>query len=244
MKKITYDFTPIPHDVVEKLMRTDLSPYESRILMVIFRMTYGYEQHRLTGDYIANKTFRERTGIKDRGNVHRTVHGLAARRIIVVSRDYKKAAHYQINRDLAEWIVESPKTTSRKKRAPTLPVVSQDYVRESPETTGMESPETTQMEFWETPSKETEKEKEKRDKEITALRAASLSNSDHPIKDTDRTEEVRKQKELSKYRNKMFKSGLYSSDELASFLGKPIEELMKIDDERFEQDFRKKTASS
>lgn len=42
-------------------------------------------------------------------------------------------------------------------------------------------------------------------------------------------EEARKKKELSAYRNKMAKSGLYSSDELLSLKDKCIEQLMEID---------------
>src|SRR6185295_19539304 len=93
-------FTQVPHEILESLARTDLSSYESRVLLVIIRMTFGWHKE---ADTIANLQFRNATGIKDRGNIHRAVRRLEQRRIIVVCRDYREAASYRVNNSLAEW---------------------------------------------------------------------------------------------------------------------------------------------
>jgi phage replication O-like protein O len=79
-------YMKIPHDILETLARADLSSYENRIVMVILHMTLGWHKD---ADTIANRQFRNATGIKDRGNIHRAVRKLEERRIIVVSRDYR-----------------------------------------------------------------------------------------------------------------------------------------------------------
>jgi phage replication O-like protein O len=92
-------FTQVPHEILETLARAELSSYESRVVLVIIRMTFGW--HR-DADTIANLQFRNATGIKHRGNIHRAVRKLEERRIIVVSRDYRQAASYSISNSLAE----------------------------------------------------------------------------------------------------------------------------------------------
>jgi hypothetical protein len=74
-------------------------------------------------------------------------------------------------------------------------------------------------------------EKPSREPSLSALRAVT-TDSFSKVKKSD-PEEARKQKELSDYRNKMFKSGLYSDDEMISFKGKSFEELRDIDAARF-----------
>ena len=236
----TEGFTKIPHDIMEALIRSNLSSSEARALLFIARQTWGWQKE---SDTIALRQFSNATGI-ERRNIWQILQILKDARLIVVYGNDTKAATYRINKNISEWCLSLTKTTAREKRKRRAAVVHKHDKLSSVDTTDLSCTATPGLSCTYTPSEETLKEKEKKDKESTALRAASLSNSDHPIKDTDRTEEVRKQKELSNYRNKMFKSGLYSSDELASFLGKTIEELMKIDTERVVQDFRNKRASS
>jgi hypothetical protein len=116
--------------------------------------------------------------------------------------------------------LSSIKTTPPKRGSRRVAVVHKDY--------GVSSIKT--------PSEETLKEKEKKDKE-SALRAVSLdsiSKNFEEGRNLMRTpDEARKQKELSEYRNKMAKSHLYSDDELISFKDKSIEQLREIDNARF-----------
>ena len=82
----------VPNDFLETLARTPLSPYESRILLSIARMTWGCGKKI---ESIALRQLGETTGI-DRRNVHRALRNLESRRLVVIGRDDRKAATYRI----------------------------------------------------------------------------------------------------------------------------------------------------
>jgi phage replication O-like protein O len=148
-------FTQVPHALLDMVARTNLSPYETRILMVITRMTYGWHKE---GDTIANLQFREATRINDRRNISHAVRKLESRRIIIVSRSSNhNAARYRINGNFSEWRLSSRKTTPNKARCDST-VVYKDDNTASIETAQLSSVETSSVSSTETPSEYIRKE--------------------------------------------------------------------------------------
>ncbi|GEM_PF-4848428 len=174
-------FTPVPHEILEMLARTELSSYQLRVLMVILRRTFGWHKD---ADTIASLQFRSATGINDRRNIHRTVKSLADRRIIVVYRDDKHAGNYRINRNLAEWKLSSVKTTRVQRRKLEKGVISIDDTPSSMETAQPLSVETTRPPSVETTSEDTGKQI-KEIKDNARSRADSLF-SDSRNEDSDK----------------------------------------------------------
>lgn len=98
------DFTQIPNDLLEGLVRTELSSYETRALLFIARMTWG---QRKESETLVLRQFSNATGI-DRRNIHRALGKLESRRLIVVCRDDRKAATYRIHSQ------QSPSVAAKK----------------------------------------------------------------------------------------------------------------------------------
>lgn len=71
-------YTPIAHEILEHLSRQVLSPDEWRILMIIFRKTYGWDKKY---DKISHSQFAELTGIA-RGHIPRILNRLLERKMI------------------------------------------------------------------------------------------------------------------------------------------------------------------
>lgn len=71
-------YTPIAHTILEALSRQVISPDEWRILMIIFRKTYGWDKKQ---DHISHTQFSEITGIS-RNHIPRIINKLLARNII------------------------------------------------------------------------------------------------------------------------------------------------------------------
>ena len=72
-------YTAIANEIVEALSRFNLSPYEWRVLMVIFRKTYGYQKKE---DWISLSQIVSATGIH-KANVSRAKAKLINRRIVI-----------------------------------------------------------------------------------------------------------------------------------------------------------------
>lgn len=87
-------YTRIANEIMEALMRTNLSAYQSRILWAIWRKTYGWNK---TTDWISNSQLVEMTGIRKQ-HVSRTVKELIDRNIVTKS-GYKKA----FNKNYTQW---------------------------------------------------------------------------------------------------------------------------------------------
>ena len=68
----------IANELAEELARTQLNGYESRLLWVIWRKTYGWHKKE---DRISNSQFVEATGMKKQ-HVSRTLAGLLKRNIV------------------------------------------------------------------------------------------------------------------------------------------------------------------
>jgi len=92
--------TNIAHEIVEALMKVNLSPYESRIMWFIFRKTYGWSKKI---DWISLSQFERCTGL-DRRLVHRTLQGLHTKNIIIISRDDKMKVMYGFQKDYEKWV--------------------------------------------------------------------------------------------------------------------------------------------
>lgn len=90
--------TDIAHELAEALARINLSAYESRVLWVIFRQTYGWHKKQ---DAISLGQFEKRTGIT-RQHITRTIKSLEKRNIIKVSRT-NRVTMYQVQKNYELW---------------------------------------------------------------------------------------------------------------------------------------------
>lgn len=88
---MTDNYTPIFNEVLEALCKVNLSPYETRVLMAIWRKTYGFidksSGERKKVDYIATSQIAEMCDL-DKRHVSRALKGLKDKKVI--SRDDKK----------------------------------------------------------------------------------------------------------------------------------------------------------
>lgn len=92
-------FTPIAHEILEALSRTKLTNYESRIVFLILRETYGHHKKMvvLRHRYIANKT-----GIP-RNHIHRTLKSLLKKEIIQSEDVGAQKLKYGLQKDWEKW---------------------------------------------------------------------------------------------------------------------------------------------
>ncbi|MBW1854926.1 MAG: replication protein [Deltaproteobacteria bacterium] len=92
-------YTRVANDLIEGgFARTNFSAYESRVLWVLLRKTYGWQKKE---DKISVSQFVEKTGIKRR-HVQRTVDKLEGRNIII--RDKETYTHtYSLQKDYEQW---------------------------------------------------------------------------------------------------------------------------------------------
>lgn len=107
-------FTPIAHDILEALSRHVISPDEWRILMVIFRKTYGWDKKE---DRISHTQFSDITGIP-RNHVPRIINRLIERNLIfksvpqpgdpVPQTGYTNTANYGFQKDYEKWATRPP----------------------------------------------------------------------------------------------------------------------------------------
>ncbi len=73
-----HGYTGIANEIIEALCRTNLSPYESRILWCIFRKTYGFQKKE---DWIALSQLVTLTGMR-KSHVSRAKKKLLDRKIV------------------------------------------------------------------------------------------------------------------------------------------------------------------
>ncbi|MFC2018857.1 replication protein [Chloroflexota bacterium] len=93
--KLENGFTKIPNEILEPLARTKLSPYESRVLLLVLRKTYGWHKEL---DWISLSQISMGTGIA-KPNVCRTIKRLKERNII--TRPDSK--HIGFQKDCTKW---------------------------------------------------------------------------------------------------------------------------------------------
>lgn len=95
----------IANEIVEALAKTYMSSYESQIVWVLFRKTYGFNKK---DDWIANHQFVEMTGIH-KAHVSRTIKKLISRNIVT-----QMGNKYRFQKDYTSWL-ELPKQVTNKK---------------------------------------------------------------------------------------------------------------------------------
>lgn len=88
------NFTRLSNDILEALSRTHLTPYEWRVLMCVFRKTYGFQKK---DDWIAPKQITEMTGIH-KAHVSRSLRLLAQRNMVT-----KRGNNIGFNKHLSQW---------------------------------------------------------------------------------------------------------------------------------------------
>lgn len=88
----------IANEIAEALYRTNLSPYESRVLWFVFRKTYGWHKKC---DRISYTQFEE-TGITRR-HIARTLKRLEARNIVTISGNGRRL-QYTFQKDYSLWL--------------------------------------------------------------------------------------------------------------------------------------------
>lgn len=88
----------IANEIGEVLARTHLSGYESRVLWVIWRKTYGWHKK---SDAISLTQFQKATGL-DKRNIHKTLQRLSYRNI-VVKNDNGFISKWAFQKDYSNW---------------------------------------------------------------------------------------------------------------------------------------------
>lgn len=99
-------YTKVENNVLEQLAKTDLSPAQFRLVMVICRLTYGF--HREVAQ-ISTSTFQNRTGLDPR-NIRRKLKELVDRRIVYQIVEGTKTRIIGMNRRFIEWLDEQTAT--------------------------------------------------------------------------------------------------------------------------------------
>lgn len=101
-------YTKIPNEIIEALCHVNLSSYESRVLWLILRKTYGF--HKKT-DWISLSQFSKETGI-DRRNICKVIKKLSTghtknsgKGIIIINKANRKKPLYGLQEDYKKWSV-------------------------------------------------------------------------------------------------------------------------------------------
>lgn len=222
-------WTPVPNEIMEGLARVQLRPHEARVIACILRKTFGFhaEGHpkniRKTRDRISLSQIETATGL-GRRRAHEALSGIGKRHIISVraGKD-RQPKSYGINRDIAQWTLSHLDRTEGKKSTRYKTVRSgADRLSHAPRT-ALSSPFRTDLS---PPSAHTKEESEIKRKETLKEGAGPLAS------DGAKARASEDQKKLSAMRNRVFKSGLYSQDELAGMRVNSLEELETIHAER------------
>lgn len=94
--KVDFKFTKIQNELIESISNQPLNGYELRILLIIFRKTYGYNKKE---DYIALSQITDITGIS-KPHVSRTINNLIGYKIIT-----KNGNKLSLNKNDEQWKV-------------------------------------------------------------------------------------------------------------------------------------------
>lgn len=90
------NFTQLPNEILDALIRTHLKPNESKIIHLVMRKTYGWHK---PDDWIALGQIAKYTGII-RCNVSRYVNSLTRRKILIKDKDKR----IRFNENTSQWI--------------------------------------------------------------------------------------------------------------------------------------------
>lgn len=112
--------TRIANEILEQVMKTNLNGTQFRIVIVVWRFTYGFQRktHEISISFIA------RSINSSRSHVHRELKVLIDRKIITVAEiGPRKEREIGFNKNYAEWTscIPSKKETIKKVAAPPAP---------------------------------------------------------------------------------------------------------------------------
>ena len=91
--------TRLANELLEALAKTNLSPYETRILLAVVRKTYGWAKK---ADRISHSQFQELTDLK-RQHVSRALNSLIARGIVLKKGDGHRI-YYGVQKNYDKWL--------------------------------------------------------------------------------------------------------------------------------------------
>lgn len=217
-------WTPLPNEIVECLCTTTLGAHETRVLTCILRKTFGFHpkdsaKHlRKKLDRIALSQFEAMTGL-DRRRVHEALRRLRKRRIItVLAGQDRKAKTYGINFSFSQWKLSYVARTETKRGKHLKSVLAGQDNPSYVARTKLSPAARTELSYPDAHTKETKENLKERIKESERPFASSGATGVAP---EDR-------KKLSRQRNEMAKSGLYSEDEIIALRDKSVDELETI----------------
>jgi phage replication O-like protein O len=97
--------TDIAHALIEALAKTNLSAYESRVLWVIFRKTYGWHKKK---EVISYSQIEDMSHL-ERRHIGRTLKRLQQRNIITIANlGNSQMLEYRIQKDFDKWVEPLP----------------------------------------------------------------------------------------------------------------------------------------
>ncbi len=98
-------FTPIANEILEALGKTNLSSYQSRLLFIIWRKTYGFGKKQ---DWLSNSQLVVLTGLRKQ-HVSRAKKELIERKLVT-----NRGNKIQFNKHYSQW-GELPKSVTKEK---------------------------------------------------------------------------------------------------------------------------------
>ena len=119
--------TDIANEILEALARVLLSPDEWRVLMVVFRKTWGWHKRE---DWISLSQFVLMTGMK-KPNVCRALGKLIARNI-VIRIDNGNGKSYRFQKDFESWEPLSKQITLSKPITPVIQIDNDSLSKQIP----------------------------------------------------------------------------------------------------------------
>jgi|GEM_PF-1370232 phage replication O-like protein O len=94
-------YTSIANELLEAIIKVNLSPYETRILLGIMRKTYGYHKK---SDHISLSQLEQLTNIP-RVNICRTLNHLVKRQMIVKSFNNSRTTEWSVQKNYTVWCI-------------------------------------------------------------------------------------------------------------------------------------------
>jgi phage replication O-like protein O len=147
---------PVMHDIADKLITTDLTKVESRVLWMFFRYCYGY--NRATCE-LQWKDMKDITGLGD-GSLSKAINRLKSRNIIKSFQSESKTyVTYKINSKISSWKEQlskrkdfpNVKQTLHKRKVNTSQTEStpiKDNIKTTLNTTDIFLPDWLDLEVW------------------------------------------------------------------------------------------------
>jgi phage replication O-like protein O len=101
-------FTPIANETIDAISKARIPGEELRILLHIFRMTYGYSRKECTLSYAE---ISKATGI-DRRRLTSLIGRLSSKMVIAVTKNGDRAPQtFKFNKNYDEWVTRDKKST-------------------------------------------------------------------------------------------------------------------------------------